>query len=45
MIVGITHLDEQACNLTHQYVGDACVVVPLSMRDLVLRLEAFQRRA
>lgn len=45
IIVGTPHLDEHAYNLIHRHGGDACVAAPLSVQDLAIRLEAFQRRA
>ena len=45
IVVGSPRLDEHAYHLVHRCGGDACVATPLAMQDLVIRLEAFQRRA
>lgn len=44
MIVAAPQCDIQTCDLIHRYGGDACVTSPISVDDLIDRLDAFQLR-
>jgi DNA-binding response OmpR family regulator len=45
MIVVASRCDIRTCDLIHRHGGDACVAVPISVDDLIDRLDAFQLRA
>jgi DNA-binding response OmpR family regulator len=45
MIVAAPRCDMRTCDLIHRHGGDACVAMPISVDDLINRLDAFQRRA
>lgn len=42
MIVAVPRCDVCACKLIHRCGGDACIAEPMSLQDLVHRLNAFQ---
>lgn len=44
MIVAAPQCDIQTCDLIHRYSVDACVTAPISVDDLIDRLDAFQLR-
>jgi DNA-binding response OmpR family regulator len=44
MIVAAPDCEAGACNLIHRYGGDACVAFPISLDDLVHRLDVFHLR-
>jgi DNA-binding response OmpR family regulator len=45
MIVAATDCDAHACDVIRRHGGDACIALPISLDDLVNRLDAFQLRA
>ena len=45
MIVAAADCDADACDLIRRHGGDACVGLPISLEDLVNRLDALQLRS
>jgi hypothetical protein len=45
MIVAAPDDDIDACNLVYRRGGDACVALPITLDDLISRLDAFQLRS
>lgn len=44
MIVAVPQCDIHTCDVIHRHGGDACVTSPISVDDLIDRLDAFQLR-
>lgn len=45
MIVAAADCDADACDVIRRHGGDACVALPISLEDLVNRLDALQLRS